>query len=115
VCGVFDGAPGAWPKFIGHWFLRSALILPGFAIAGLRDKRLITGSLASSTMISLFLMLFTAVERGRMGMPAIQRRRRKNNAMQGRQLRAHKIQRQLVLSARRRQARRVSSLAMLSS
>jgi hypothetical protein len=68
VCGVLDGAPGAWPKFIGHWFLRSALIMPGLAIAGVRDKRLITASLLSSTLVSLFLVMYTVTERGRKGM-----------------------------------------------
>jgi hypothetical protein len=64
---VLDGAPGAWPKFIGHWLLRSALIMPGLVIGGVRDKRIIPAALASSTFVSLFLMLFTVVERGRRG------------------------------------------------
>ena len=64
---MLDGEPGAWPKFIGHWLLRSALIMPGLVVAGVRDKRVFTGALASSTLVSLFLMLYTVVERGRRG------------------------------------------------
>lgn len=100
---MLDGAPGAWPKFIGHWFLRSALIMPGLAIAGVRDKRLITASLLSSTLVSLFLVMYTVTERGRKGMswkrsrsgrtrslgsgdmhPQIVRRRRKRHPLDAR-------------------------------
>jgi len=62
---MFNGEPGAVPKVIGHWMLRSALMMPGLAIAGVRDKRLVTGALLSSTFVSLFLILYTAVERRR--------------------------------------------------
>jgi len=62
ACAVLDGEPGAIPRFLGHWLLRSALIMPGFALVGLRDKRLITGAFAGSTMISLFLVLHTALQ-----------------------------------------------------
>jgi hypothetical protein len=62
---VLDGAPGGWPKFMGHWLLRGALIMPGLVIGGVRDKRVIPAALASSTMISLFLIFYTVVERGR--------------------------------------------------
>jgi hypothetical protein len=41
--------------------------MPGLYIAGVRDKRIITGALAGSTLISLFLLTYTAVERGRRG------------------------------------------------
>ncbi len=62
---MFNGEPGAVPKVIGHWMLRSALMMPGLALAGVRDKRLVTGALLSSTFVSLFLILYTAVERRR--------------------------------------------------
>jgi len=41
-------------------------MMPGLYIAGIRDKRLVTGALAGSTLITLFLLTFTAVQRGRM-------------------------------------------------
>jgi len=66
---VFDGEPGAWPKFISHWLLRSVLIMPGLVIGGIRDRRIIPAALASSTFVSLFLVFYTAVERGRRGIP----------------------------------------------
>lgn len=62
---MFNGEPGAVPKVIGHWMLRSALIMPGLAIAGVRDRRLVTASLLSSTFVSLFLIAYTAFERKR--------------------------------------------------
>lgn len=62
---MFNGEPGAVPKVIGHWMLRSALIMPGLALAGVRDKRLVTGALLSSTFVSLFLIGYTAFERNR--------------------------------------------------
>lgn len=64
---MFNGEPGAVPKVIGHWMLRSALIMPGLALAGVRDKRLVTGALLSSTFVSLFLIGYTAFERQRRG------------------------------------------------
>jgi hypothetical protein len=76
---VLDGAPGAWPKFLAHWMLRSALIMPGLAIAGVRDKRLVTGALLSSTLVSVFLVLFTVAERGRRGMSWKRHRRSRSN------------------------------------
>jgi hypothetical protein len=64
---MFNGEPGAVPKVIGHWMLRSVLIMPGLALAGVRDKRLLTGALLSSTFVSLFLIAYTAFERNRRG------------------------------------------------
>jgi hypothetical protein len=54
--------PGSVVRFLGHWILRSALIVPGFALVGLRDKRLVTGSLAASAGISMFLLIYSAME-----------------------------------------------------
>lgn len=66
--------------------LRSALIMPGLAIAGVRDKRLITGALLSSTLVSVFLVLFTVAERGRRGMSW--KRHRRSNGLAPRKQRA---------------------------
>jgi hypothetical protein len=66
VCDVLTGKPGGIPKLAGHWLLRSALMMPGLYIAGVRDKRLITGALAGSTLITFFLVAFTAVQQSRL-------------------------------------------------
>lgn len=79
---MFNGEPGAIPKVIGHWMLRSALMMPGLALAGVRDKRLITGALLSSTFVSLFLIGYTAFERQRPG------RHKRSRALGSRQVRA---------------------------
>jgi hypothetical protein len=96
---VLDGAPGAWPKFIGHWFLRSALIMPGLAIAGVRDKRLITASLLSSTLVSLFLVMYTVTERGRKGM-SWKRHSKGRGGLAARKQAALRARRQRALAAR---------------
>lgn len=81
---MFDGASGAWPKFIGHWFLRAVLIVPGLIIGGVRDRRIIPAALASSTMVSLFLMFYTAVSRGKhSAMQMSSRRRVRGNLRSG--------------------------------
>jgi len=72
---MFNGEPGAVPKVIGHWMLRSALMMPGLALAGVRDKRLITGALLSSSFVSLFLIAYTVFERNRRG------RRKRSHAL----------------------------------
>jgi hypothetical protein len=99
VCGVLDGAPGAWPKFLAHWLLRSALIMPGLAIAGVRDKRLITGALASSTLVSAFLTIYTLSERSR-----ARRRRSRSNGFAARQQHAFAIRKRRALAARKHHA-----------
>jgi hypothetical protein len=55
--------------------------MPGLAIGGVRDRRILPAALASSTFVSLFLMLFTIVERGRTD----QRQRRHRALGRGRQ------------------------------
>lgn len=74
---MLNGEPGAVPKVIGHWMLRSVLMMPGLALAGVRDKRLITGALLSSSFVSLFLIAYTAFERQRPG----RRKRARSHAL----------------------------------
>jgi len=81
---MFNGEPGAVPKVIGHWMLRSALMMPGLALAGVRDKRLITGALLSSSFVSLFLIAYTAFERSRRRKRALRGRMRSRNRLAGR-------------------------------
>lgn len=61
VCAIFDGKPGGWSQFLLHWGVRAGLIAPGLALTGVRGRRLVTASLASSTLISMFLIAYTAV------------------------------------------------------
>jgi len=61
ACNLLNGADGAVPSFLGHWVLRGVLIAPGLALAGVRGRPLWVGALASSTMISAFLLLYTGV------------------------------------------------------
>jgi len=70
---MLDGKPGGIGRFMGHWALRSALLIPGLAVSGIRDKRLLIGALSASTFVSLFLILFTAAERARKGEEIVQR------------------------------------------
>jgi len=91
---MFNGEPGAIPKVIGHWMLRSALIMPGLALAGVRDYRLVTSALLSSTFVSGFLILYTAFERNR------RKHRRKGRDRGG--LRSARMTKQRALAYRRR-------------
>jgi len=102
VCGVLDGAPGAWPKFLAHWMLRSALIMPGLAIAGVRDKRLITGALASSTLVSAFLTIYTLSERYRLR----RRRGRSHHGLAAKRRRPFAVRTEYALYARKQLAQR---------
>jgi hypothetical protein len=61
ACNLLNGADGAVPSFLGHWILRGALIAPGLALAGVRGRQLVIGSIASSSMISMFLLAYTAI------------------------------------------------------
>jgi len=69
--------------------------MPGLVIGGVRDKRVIPAALASSTMVSIFLLLFTAVERGRRGVYSKdhQLRARRAKQLRGRRrgARAHQL------------------------
>lgn len=80
--------------------LRSALIMPGLVIAGIRDKRLITGALASSTLVSLFLVLYTVTERGRKGMKWGRTRHRHRNGLAARRQHALAVRRRRAAAAR---------------
>jgi len=50
---IVDGEPGSIVRFAGLTILRALLIAPGVALAGVRGKQLILGSLAGSGLISL--------------------------------------------------------------
>lgn len=50
---VVDGERGAVLRFTGLTVLRALLIAPGIAVAGVRGKQLVYGSLAGSALISV--------------------------------------------------------------
>ena len=56
---VVNGDLTAPAEFIGWTTLRALLIMPGFALVGVRGKPLIFGALLSSTMISTFALYRT--------------------------------------------------------
>jgi hypothetical protein len=95
-----------------HWALRSVLIMPGYAMAGVRGKQLVIGALGGSTMISLFLMLYTAAMRGKHGKQLAGRHRRALAARRQHAL-VRKSQRQLGHRPKRLLARDVSSLELM--
>ena len=89
--------------------------MPGYAMAGVRGKQLVVGALGSSTMISLFLMLYTAYMRGRQGSREVSGRARQRaigNRRRQHQLRGRKKPKQKSLAGRY-DAREISSLEML--
>jgi hypothetical protein len=89
--------------------------MPGYAMAGVRGKQLVIGALGGSTMISLFLMLYTAAMRGKHGKQLAGRHRRALAARRQHAL-ARKSQRQLghrPNRAKRLLARDVSSLELM--
>lgn len=96
---MLDGDPEGIPKFIGHWMLRSALIMPGLAIAGVRDRRLVTASIVSSTFVSLFLVTYTAFERKRRKRRAQLGRARNQNRLAARNERFARARRMRQLRA----------------
>lgn len=90
--------------------------MPGYAMAGVRGKQLVVGALGSSTMISLFLMLYTAYMRGRQGahrgVAGRARQRAIGNRRRQHQLRGRSKRKQKSLAGRY-DAREISSLEML--
>jgi len=56
---IVNGDLTAPAEFIGWTTLRALLIMPGYALVGLRGKPLIVGALLSSTMISTFALYRT--------------------------------------------------------
>lgn len=60
---VVTGQSGALLRFVGFTLLRSLLIAPGIAIAGIRGKQLLWGSLAASGAISAASLGYAYVSR----------------------------------------------------
>ena len=53
---VVNGDMTAPVEFLGWTALRSIIIMPGLAIAGIRGKQLLLSALAGSTFVSLFAL-----------------------------------------------------------
>lgn len=58
--GALTGEPGALLRFSALTALRSLIIAPGLAVAGVRGKQLLFGSLASSITISVSALIYAA-------------------------------------------------------
>lgn len=55
---TLNGDKGSMLKFAGLTILRSLLIAPGMAIAGVRGKQLLWGSLAASGFVSMSALVY---------------------------------------------------------
>ncbi len=83
--------------------------MPGLVIGGVRDKRVLPAALASSTMVSIFLLLFTAVERGRRGVYSKDNQLRARRAKQLRGRRGHGARAHQLHGRQRGSAKRLTS------
>lgn len=65
VAAVIEGEPGGWPKVITGTIKRSVFIAPGLALAGIRGKQLVLGSIYSSVVVTAWLFgLYLARKKG---------------------------------------------------
>ena len=55
VAAVLEGEPGGWPGVILGTVKRSVFIAPGLALAGIRGKKLVLGSVYSSAVVTAWL------------------------------------------------------------
>ena len=56
---VVNGDMTAPVEFLGWTMLRSLIMLPGLAVAGVRGRQLVVASLAGSTFVSMFALYRT--------------------------------------------------------
>lgn len=56
IADAIEGKPGAWPRVAGLTAVRTAFILPGLLLAGIRGKQALTGATYGSVGISLYLL-----------------------------------------------------------
>lgn len=56
---IVNGDMTAPVEFFGWTVLRSVILMPGLAVAGVRGWKIVTGALAGSTMVSLFALYRT--------------------------------------------------------
>ncbi len=66
IADALEGVPGAWPRVGGLTAWRSVVISPGLYLAGIRGWKLVGGSLLGSAAISVYLLAYYGLARGRM-------------------------------------------------
>lgn len=65
AASFLNGEDGGFAKIISSTLLRALLIAPGLALGGVREpKKVIIASLASSVMISTFILVYLGVQAG---------------------------------------------------
>jgi len=65
VAAVLEGEPGGWPAVAWGTVKRSAFIAPGLALAGIRGKQLVLGSVYASLGITAALFALYLARRKR--------------------------------------------------
>jgi hypothetical protein len=63
VAAVYEGDPSGWPKVVTATALRTGFVLPGLALAGIRGRQLLLGSLLGSVGITAALFILYGVKR----------------------------------------------------
>lgn len=63
VASVYEGDPGAWPRVVTATAMRAFFVAPGLAVAGIRGKKLLVGSLAGSVGITAALFALYGLKR----------------------------------------------------
>lgn len=56
IADVIEARPGAWPRTVGLTAWRSVVIAPGLALAGVRGRRLVAGSIGASCVLTAYLL-----------------------------------------------------------
>ena len=64
VAAVLEGEPGGWWKVAKATALRAVFVAPGVAVAGLRGRKLVLGSLLGSVGITIALFALYGAQRG---------------------------------------------------
>lgn len=63
VAAVYEGDPAGWAKVATATALRAIFVAPGLAVAGIRGRKLLVGSLAASAGITTALFLLYGLKR----------------------------------------------------
>lgn len=63
VAAVYEGEPGSWAKVATATAMRAFFICPGLAIAGVRGRQLVYGSLLGSCGITAALFALYGLKR----------------------------------------------------
>lgn len=63
VASVYEGDPGGWPKVATATLLRAFFVMPGLALAGIRGRKLVLGSIGGSVGITAALFALYGLKR----------------------------------------------------